>query len=73
MAESDIHKLMNCPKDGGTDLELLEKVGLIRRSYYRQFCVAGNMEEFIRARNNESLNGSKVGDLLISKASLDLL
>ena len=72
MAESDIHKLVNCLKDGGANLELLEKVGLTRRSRYRQFYVAGNVGEFIRARNDESLNGSKVGGLLVSRASLDL-
>ena len=63
---------MNCPKGGGANLELLEKVGLTRRSHYRQFCVAGDVEEFIRARNDESLNGNKVGSLLVSRASLNL-
>ena len=72
MAGSDIHELVNCLKDGGADLELLEKVGLTRRSRYRQFYMAGDMGEFIRARNNESLNSSKVGSLLVSRASLDL-
>ena len=72
MAGSNIHELVDCPKGGGADLELLEKVGLTRRSRYRQFCVAGNMGKFIRARNNKSLNSSKVGGLLISGASLDL-
>ena len=72
MAESDIYKLVNCLKGGGANLELLEKVGLIRRSRYRQFCVAGNMGEFIWARNDKSLNSSKVGGLLISRASLNL-
>ena len=72
MARSDIHELVNCLKDGGADLELLKKVGLTRRSRYRQFYVAGNVGEFIRARNDESLNDSKVGGLLVSKASLDL-
>ena len=73
MAGSDIYKLMDCPKGGGANLELLKKVGLTRRSCYRQFCVAGDVGEFIRARNDKSLNGSKVGGLLVSRASLDLL
>ena len=72
MARSDIHELVDCLKGGGTNLELLEKVGLTRRSRYRQFCVAGDVGEFIRARNDESLNGSKVGGLLVSGASLNL-
>ena len=72
MAGSDIYKLVDCLKGGGANLELLEKVGLTRRSYYRQFCVAGNVGEFIRARNDELLNGSKVGSLLVSGASLNL-
>ena len=72
MARSDIYKLVDCLKDGGANLELLEKVGLTRRSHYRQFCVAGNVGKFIRARNDKSLNGSKVGNLLVSEASLDL-
>ena len=72
MAGSDIHELVDYLKGGGANLELLEKVGLTRRSCYRQFCVAGNMGEFIQARNNESLNSSKVGGLLVSKASLNL-
>ena len=72
MAESNIHELVDCPKGGGANLELLKKVGLTRRSRYRQFCVAGNVGEFIRARNDESLNSSKVGSLLVSRASLDL-
>ena len=73
MAGSDIHELVDCLKGGSADLELLEKVGLTRRSRYRQFYVAGNVGEFIWARNNESLNGSKVGSLLVSRASLNLL
>ena len=72
MAKSDIHKLVNYPKGGSTDLELFKKVRLTRRSYYRQFCVVGNVEEFIWARNDKSLNGSKVGGLLVSRASLNL-
>ena len=72
MARSDIHKLVDCLKGGSANLELLEKVGLTRRSRYRQFYVAGNMGKFIRARNNKSLNSSKVGGLLVSRASLDL-
>ena len=72
MARSDIYKLVNYLKGGDANLELLKKVRLTRRSYYRQFYVADNMEEFIRARNNKSLNSSKVSDLLVSKASLNL-
>ena len=72
MARSDIYELVNCLKGGGANLELLEKVELTRRSCYRQFCVAGDVGKFIRARNDESLNGSKVGGLLVSRASLDL-
>ena len=72
MARSDIHKLINCLKGGSTNLELLEKVRLIKRSHYRQFYVIGNMGEFIRVRNNKSLNSSKVDGLLVSKASLNL-
>ena len=72
MAKSNIHKLVDCLKGGSTDLELFKKVGLTRRSYYRQFYVVGNVGEFIWARNDKSLNGSKVGGLLVSRASLDL-
>ena len=72
MARSDIHKLVNYLKGGSANLELLEKVRLTRRSRYRQFYMAGNVGKFIRARNNKSLNGSKVSDLLVSKASLNL-
>ena len=73
MARSDIHELVDCPKGGGANLELLEKVELTRRSHYRQFCVVGNVGEFIWARNDKSLNSSKVSGLLVSEASLDLL
>ena len=34
--------------------------------------MANNVGEFIWARNDESLNGSKVGGLLVFRASLNL-
>ena len=73
MARSDIYKLVNYLKGGGANLELFKKVRLTRKSHYRQFCVVDNVEKFIWARNNKSLNSSKVGSLLVSRASLNLL
>ena len=47
MAKSDIYKLINYLKGDGTNLELLKKVRLTRRSHYRQFYMASNIEKFI--------------------------